>query len=309
MKVIFMGTPEFAKLSLEAIIDKHEVIAVFTQPDKPNQRGKKIRYSAVKQFAIDNDIKVYQPTSVRKDETLELVKELNADMIVVVAYGKILPEEFINIPPKGVINVHGSLLPKYRGAAPIHYAIVNGEEKTGVTIMYIDKGLDSGDMILKRESKIEEEDTLEIMHDKLAKLGSEALVEAMELLEKGEAKREAQNHDEATFCRTIEKDEAKIDWTKSMKDVYNFVRGMNPFPCAFTLLENKRYKIYEVEKNDKDYPGKAGEVVDIIKGKGYVIKVGDKAVILKKVKPENKKMISGKDMINGNYFKLGELFN
>lgn len=307
MKVLFMGTPEFAAISLKKVIAEHEVAAVFTQPDKINQRGNKIKYSPVKECALENKIEVFQPVSVKKEEVIGKIREINPDIIVVVAYGKILPNELIAIPEYGTINVHASLLPKYRGAAPIHASIINGESETGVTIMDITEELDAGDMILKKSTPIYEDDTLETVHNRLAEIGAKALLEAMKLIYEGKAVKTPQNHKEATFVKPIKKEECKINWEKSTKDIFNLIRGMNPFPTSFTTLNEKILKIYEVEKSEKRYEGKPGEVAELLKDKGPVIKTGDGAVILKKVKPENKSFISGKDLINGNYIKTGDL--
>ncbi len=306
MRVLFMGTPEFAAISLKKIIAEHEVIGVFTQPDKVNQRGNKIKYSSVKQLAIENKIEVFQPVSVRKEEVILKIKELKPDIIVVVAYGKILPNNLIEIPKYGTINVHASLLPKYRGAAPIHASIINGESETGVTIMDIAEELDAGDMILKKSTPILEEDNLETVHDRLADIGAEALSEALQLIASGKVEKTPQNHSEATFVKPIRKEECKIDWSMSNKEIFDKVRGMNPFPTAFTTLNDKILKIYEVEKSDKNYNCEIGEVAEIFKDKGAAIKTGKGSVILKKVKPENKSLISGKDLINGNYIKAGD---
>lgn len=305
MRILFMGTPDFAVNSLKVLCEKHEVVGVFTKVDKPNLRGGKIKFVPVKEFALEKNIPVYQPNSVKTEETLNLVRELNVDLIVVVAYGKILPKELIEIPKYGVINVHSSLLPKYRGAAPIHAAMINGEKETGVTIMYIAEELDAGDMILQGKTEIKEEDNLGTLHDRLAEIGAKTLMDAVELIFKGEAPRIPQNHGEATFVKPIHKDETKIDWTKESREIFNFVRGMNPFPTAFTTLEDKIYKIYGVEICEKEYKGETGEIVDFIKGKGPVVKTGNGAVILISVKPQGKKQLTGSDIINGNYFIIG----
>lgn len=307
MRVLFMGTPEFAAVSLKKLIVEHEVIGVFTQPDKVNQRGNKIKYSPVKQLAIENKIEVFQPVSVKKEEVILKIRELNPDIIVVVAYGKILPNNLIEIPKYGTINVHASLLPKYRGAAPIHASIINGESETGVTIMNIAEELDAGDIILKKSTPILEEDNLETVHDRLADIGAEALCEALQLIVSGKAEKIPQNHSEATFVKPIKKEECKIDWKMSNKEIFDKVRGMNPFPAAFTILNDKILKIYEVEKLEKSYNCEIGEVAEIFKDKGAAIKTGNGSVILKKVKPENKSLISGKDLINGNYIKVGDV--
>ncbi len=304
-----MGTPEFALGSLKTLHENHDVIGIFTKIDKPNSRGKKIKFNPIKQFGLDNDIEVYQPNSVKTEETLDLVKKLNPDLIVVVAYGKILPQELIDIPKKGIINVHSSLLPKYRGAAPIHAAIINGETESGVTIMDIVEELDAGDIILQKKTPIYERDTLEDLHDRLAIIGSEALLEAVEMIDKEVATRTPQDESKVTFVKPIKKDECEIHWDHPMERVYNFVRGLNPFPSAYSFCNEKLYKIYFVEKYDRTYDGEYGEVVDLIKGKGPVIKVLDGSLIITSVKPENKRKITGSDLVNGNYLKIGEKFS
>ena len=309
MRILFMGTPEFAVNSIKALDGKHEIIGVFTKVDKPNQRGGKIKFSPVKEYALENNIPVYQPNNVKTEETLNLVRELNPDLIVVVAYGKILPKELIDIPKYGVINVHSSLLPKFRGAAPIHAAIINGEEESGVTIMYIAEELDAGDMILQGKTKILEEDNLGTLHDRLANIGAETLLEAVELIFKGEAPRIPQNHSEATFVKPIQKEETRIDWTKDSRTIFNFVRGMNPFPTSFSTFEDKIFKIYALEILEEKFDGEFGEIVGFKKGKGPVVKTGNGSVILTSVKPQGKKLLTGSDIINGNYFKLGNRLN
>lgn len=301
-----MGTPEFAIPSLEIVNKKHEIVGIFTKVDKPNMRGKKIKNTPVKEYGLNNNIPVYQPTTLKSEETFNIIKELNPDIIVVVAYGKIIPNNIIEYPKYGTINVHSSLLPKFRGAAPINAAIIAGEEETGVSIMRIVEELDAGDVILKVKTPIYEEDTLLTLHDRLKVLGAEGLIEAIEKLENGTATYEVQDSSKATFVKPYKKDDCKINWNLKNNEIYNFVRGMNPFPTAFTLHNGKILKVYFVEKLDKDYEGKVGEIVDIIKGKGAVIKTGSGSVILTQIKPENKKIISGVDSINGNLFKIGE---
>lgn len=305
MRILFMGTPDFAVPSLKILHEKHEIIGVFTKVDKPNLRGGKIKFVPVKEFALEKGIPVYQPNSVKTEETLNIIRELNPDLIVVVAYGKILPQALIEIPKFGVINVHSSILPKYRGAAPIHAAIINGDKETGVTIMYIAEELDAGDMIMVGKTPITEEDNLGTLHDRLAIIGAETLSEAVELIFQGKAPRTTQDHEKATFVKTIKKEETRVDWNKTSEEIFNFVRGMNPFPTAFTTLDEKIFKLYSVEILNKGYNGVAGEIVDFIKGQGPVVITGDGAVILKEVKPEGKKTLTGSDIINGNYFNKG----
>lgn len=304
MRILFMGTPDFAVPSLDILNKNHDIIGVFTKVDKPNMRGKKIKFTPVKEYAIENNIPVYQPNSVRTEETLDLIKEMNPDLIVVVAYGKILPQELIDIPRLGVINVHSSLLPKFRGAAPIHAAIINGEEETGVTIMYIAEELDAGDIIMVGKTPITEEDTLASLHDRLMEIGATTLLDAVNKIEDGTAPRTPQDHSKATFIRPFKKEDCEINWSNSKEDIFNFVRGMNPFPCAHTYLDGKIFKIYAVEKSEIDFDGEPGTIVHFIKGRGPLVKTGSGCIVLSEAKPENKRKLQGNDLINGNYFKL-----
>jgi methionyl-tRNA formyltransferase len=308
MRILFMGTPEFAVPSFDILNSKYEIIGAFTKIDKPNMRGKKIKFTPVKEYALEHNIPVYQPNTLKDKETQDLIRDLNPDLIVVVAYGKILPKEIIDIPKYGVINVHSSLLPKYRGAAPINAALIHGEEESGVSIMYIAEELDAGDVILTVKTQITDEDTFLTLHDRLKELGAQGLLQAVELIEKGEAPRHEQNHSEATFVKPFSKDDCKIDWSRKEREIFNFVRGMNPFPSAFTTLQDKIFKIYGVKENYKKYEnGVCGEVVDIKKGEGVIVKTGDGSVILTQVKPENKKLLTGADIINGNILKVGDI--
>ena len=264
----------------------------------------------VKEYALEHNIPVYQPNSLKIEETQNVIKELNPDLIVVVAYGKILPKEIIDMPKYGVINVHSSLLPKYRGAAPINAALIHGEKESGVTIMYIAEELDAGDMILSVSTEIKDEDNFLTLHDRLKDLGAKALLKAVKLIEKEEAPRISQNHSEATFVKPFKKEDCKIDWNKSEREIFNFVRGMNPFPSAYTTLDDKIFKIYGVKENFRNYEeGTVGEIVDIKKGAGVIVKTGNGSVILTEVKPENKKLLNGTDIINGNVLKKGDKLN
>lgn len=308
MRILFMGTPEFAVPSFDILNSKYEIIGAFTKIDKPNMRGKKIKFTPVKEYALEHNIPVYQPNTLKDKETQDLIRDLNPDLIVVVAYGKILPKEIIDMPKYGVINVHSSLLPKYRGAAPINAALIHGEEESGVSIMYIAEELDAGDVILTVKTQITDEDTFLTLHDRLKELGAQGLLQAVELIERGEAPRHEQNHSEATFVKPFSKDDCKIDWSRKEREIFNFVRGMNPFPSAFTTLQDKIFKIYGVKENYKKYEnGVCGEVVDIKKGEGVIVKTGDGSVILTQVKPENKKLLTGADIINGNILKVGDI--
>ena len=306
MRILFMGTPDFAVPCLEILDKKHEIIGVFTKVDKINKRGKKIEYLPVKQYAIDKNIPIYQPNSLKDEETKNIIKGLNPDLIVVVAYGKIIPKDIIDMPKFGIINVHSSLLPRFRGAAPINAALMAGDEKSGVTIMYVAEGLDTGNIILAKETPITEEDNFETLHDRLKFLGAEALDEAVSLIEKGENESIPQDDSLATFVKPFKKEDLKIDWNKSKEEIFNFVRGISPVPCAWTMDEDKLLKVYEVKKYDKVYEnGVNGEIVDKVKGKGPVVKVMGGSLIITSAKPESKKILSGADLLNGNFIKVG----
>ena len=264
-----MGTPEFAIPSLETVYKNTDLKLIFTKEDKRNARGNKIIFSPVKQFGIDNNIEIIQPKKLKEAEITEKIREINPDLIVVVAYGKIIPKEIIDIPKYGIINVHSSLLPKYRGASPIHSAILNGDKETGVSIMYIEKTL--------------------------------------KLIEGGNVKAEKQDDTKATFVKPISKEQAKIDWTDTKENVYNKIRGLNPFPAAYTFNEkNENIKVYKGEKIDKIYDGEFGEIVEIINKKGPVVKVQNGGIILTEVKFEGKKIQKGTDVINGRKLLQGE---
>ena len=308
MKTIFMGTPEFAVPSLEKVFETTELTAIFTKEDKPNARGNKIIINPVKQFGIEHNIEIIQPRKMKDSELIKKIKDLDPDLIVVVAYGKILPREIIDIPKYGIINVHSSLLPKYRGASPIHSAILNGEKETGVSIMYIEEGLDSGDVILMESCEITETDTLGTLHDKLKVIGAELLGKAISLIEKEEVTSTPQDHTKATFVKPITKEEEKIDWSRPAEEVYNKVRGLNPFPGAYTTFKGTVVKIYETEKDYEEYEGDFGEIVALKKKHGPVVKLRDGNLILKNVKLQGKKNQSGIDLLNGRVFQTGDKF-
>jgi methionyl-tRNA formyltransferase len=301
-----MGTPEFAIPSLKVVSQNTDLKLIFTKEDKRNARGNKIIYSPVKQFGLDNDIEVIQPKRMKDEEVIDKIKEVNPDLIVVVAYGKILPKEIIDIPKYGIINVHSSLLPKYRGASPIHSAILNGDKESGVSIMYIEEGLDSGDVILKETCEITEDDTLGTLHDRLKELGAIGLEKALKLIEVGEVKVEKQDDSKATFVKPITKEQAKIDWNNTKEVIFNQIRGLNPFPGAYTHNEkNENIKIYKSEKLEKEYDGENGTVVEMTK-KGPVVKVANGALRLLEIKFEGKKLQSGADIVNGRKMAVGE---
>ena len=246
MRILFMGTPEFAVASLRRLVeDGHEICGVFTQPDKPKNRGHKLTFSPVKEYALTQNLPVYQPLKMRDGEAEALVKQLAPELIVVAAYGKILPEEILNTPPYGSINVHSSLLPKYRGAAPINWAILDGEAETGVSIMYMAKELDAGDVILQKTTPIGEQEDAQALTARLAELGAQALSEAVEALRNGTASRTPQDASRQTYASMLSREMSPIDWNRTARQINCQVRGLIPWPCATTELAGQRFKIYE----------------------------------------------------------------
>lgn len=308
MKIIFMGTPEFAVPSLEIINKDYEVVSVFTKIDKPNARGNKINYSPVKEYALANGLKIYQPQNFKEEEIIDEIRKIQPDLIIVVAYGKILPKEVIDIPKYGIINVHSSLLPKYRGAAPINAALINGDKKSGVSIMYVEEELDAGAVILQEETEITEEDTFLTLHDRLKSMGALLLLKAIKLIENNKVEAKKQDEKLVSFVKPFKKEDCRINWNKTSREIFNLVRGMNPIPTAFSSVEGKNLKIYSVIPYEKKYENsRNGEVVEFLKGKGVVIKTADNSVIITSAKPENKKQLSGVDLINGSFLKIGEV--
>ncbi len=308
MRVVFWGTPDFAAESLKALLNsKHQVVAVVTQPDKPKGRGKKLTPPPVKVVAQEHGIKVLQPEKVKNNkQLLEELKQLNPDIFVVVAYGKILPEEIISLPKYRTINVHASLLPEYRGAAPIHRAIMEGKEKTGVCIMEITKELDAGDIYQCKETQIKENDDIVSLHDRLAEMGAELLIEVLDKIEKGEIEKKPQEHEKATYAKPITKEEGKIDWEKSAVEIFNQIRALKVWPKAFTTFRDKEIKILDAEVVDTTSTNTIGEIVDIDKEKGFVVQTGKGKLLIKKVQFPNSKPISAADAVRGYHIQIGE---
>ncbi len=307
MKILFMGTPDFAVPVLKELINKHTVTAVISQPDKPKGRGKKLQPTPVKALAEENNIPVYQPDRIKNEEFVDFLKGIEADIFVVVAYGQILSQEILDIPKYGCINVHGSLLPKYRGAAPIQWSIINGESKTGVTIMYMVKALDSGDMILKKEIEIDDEDTYETLHDKMAPLGANALIEALELIEMGNVNAEKQDDSLTCYASMITKDMGLIDWNKTSREIRNKIRGFNPVPAAYTHYKDDVIKIFKADIIDGYENGDCGEVLAINKKLGFAVKTGDGALMIKEVQAKGGKRMNCADYMRGHEIKVGEI--
>ncbi len=299
MKVLFMGTPEFAVSTLEAIIQEgHEVIGVVTQPDKAKGRGGKKSFSAVKEAAIKHNLTVYQPVKVREPECIQLIRDLEPEVIVVAAFGQLLPKTLLDIPPFGCINVHASLLPKYRGASPIQAAILNGEEVTGVTIMYMDVKLDTGDMILWDSIHIAEDETGGSLHDKLAVLGAKLLVKVLKQLEDNSALRIPQDDSMATHVKLLDKDMGNIDFTQPAITIERMIRGLNPWPSAYTRLNGKTLKIWSAQVVDCSYDAKPGEVIEVGKDT-LVVMTGKDALSIRELQLEGKKRLSSDAFLRG----------
>lgn len=305
MRVVFMGTPEFAVPCLENIIKAgYEVCGVFTQPDKPKGRGYTLTPPPVKVCALSHDIKVFQPTKMKDGTAFEVLRDLNPDIIVVVAYGKILPKDIIDLPKYGCINVHGSLLPKYRGAAPIQWSVINGEKVTGITTMYMDEGLDTGDMLQKAETEIEEDETSGELYDRLSVMGAELIVKTLRAIEKGEVSRERQNDDESTYSPMLKKSMSIIDWSKSAQSVHNLVRGLNPWPTASTKLGGKTLKIHKT----RIFNGRSDAAGKVVSIEPLVVCCGDgNCVELVEVQIEGKKKMLASDFCRGNKIEYGTI--
>ncbi len=310
LKILFMGTPDFAEACLKALVENGQnVVGVISQPDKQKGRGMKVQYCDVKRYALEKELAVYQPETLKDEAIKGLLEELNPDIIVVVAYGKILPEYVLRFPKYGCINVHGSLLPEYRGASPIQRAVIDGKKVTGVTTMYMDKGFDTGDMLLTREYEIGENTNTGEAFDDLAKIGAELLLETLDGLEKGTITPVKQDDSKATYAEKIFKEECAVSFDDNAWIVHNKIRGLYPFPGAFCYHDGKMLKLCEsrLYKDDaKD--GKNGEVIALSKD-GILVKCRDGAVLLTKVKPEGKGVMNAVDLINGRKIALGDMLS
>ena len=323
LDIVFMGTPDFAKESLEAIYNAgHNIIAVVTNPDRPKGRGMKMIASPVKEFAIEKSIPVLQPEKIR--EIKDTLEQINPDLFCVVAYGKILPQDILDIPKKGSINVHGSLLPQYRGAAPIQWAVLNGDKKTGITTMYMNAGMDTGDMILQEEVQIGEDETTGELWDRLSKIGAKLLVETVDKIEKGTAPRTPQSG-EFTMAPMLNKEMARIDWiNKNSREIKNLVRGLNPIMGAYTTYNDKKIKIWragsiELDEFIENHPEFAdykvslnnmegGAVIYSDIKQGLYVKAKTGIVIIQEVQAENAKRMPVQDFLRGNLIQTGEVF-
>lgn len=325
MKIIFMGTPDFAKESLEAIYNaKHNIKGVVTNPDKPKGRGMKMIASPVKEYAISKDIPVYQPTKIKDNlEFIEKIKEINPDIICVVAYGKILPKEILEIPKYGCINVHASILPKYRGAAPIQWAILNGDKTTGVTTMHMDIGMDTGDIILKEEVEIFENETTGELWERLSKIGASLLVETLTQIEQKTAPRIPQGED-FTMAPMLNKQMAKINWKEqTANEIKNLVRGLNPIMGAYSILNGKKIKFWKVQVLENSYlltnniidkiedfqKLSNGAIIFANEKKGLYIKANDAIISVLEIQGENAKKMNIHDFLRGNKIEPYQKFN
>ena len=303
MKIVFMGTPDFAARCLESLFgSRHEIAAIFTQPDKPVGRKQIMTPPAVKVRALQHDasIPIYQPKSLRTGEAMDVIRSVAPDVIVVVAYGKILPKDILDFPRYGCVNVHGSLLPKYRGAAPIQWAVINGESETGVTIMKMDEGVDTGDMLYKKAIPIGIDDTAESMFEKLADLGAQMLIEALDMLEEGSLSPEKQDDTAASYAPMLSKDISVIDWSKPAKEVHDLIRGLYSWPVAHTFINGKKMKI--LKSRPCESSGTAGTIFAL---EPFTVACGSGSVIIEELRPEGKKAMAPKAFLAGHKLAIG----
>ncbi|MCI7813464.1 MAG: methionyl-tRNA formyltransferase [Lachnospiraceae bacterium] len=305
MRVVFMGTPDFAVETLEALVrSEHEVAAVVTQPDKPKGRGKAMQFPPVKEIALREEIPVYQPRRVRDPEFIQILKEISPDVIVVVAFGQIIPQEMIDLPKYGCVNVHGSLLPKYRGAAPIQWAVIDGEKESGVTTMQMDAGLDTGDMLLKTVIPIEENETGGSLFDKLSMAGAKLLIETLKGIEEGKIIPQKQGESTTPYAKMLTKEMGEIDWNKDAEALERLIRGLNPWPSAYTHLGGKTLKIWKAKVEERETKEKPGTVVEVSK-KELKVQTGKQILSLQEVQLEGKKRMEIDAFLRGNAVEEG----
>lgn len=309
MRIVFMGTPDFAVGSLQALCEsgKHEILAVVTQPDRPKGRGNKLLQTPVKEYALAQGLTVYQPQKVKTPEFVELLHELQPELIVVAAFGQFLSKEILELPKYGCINVHASLLPKYRGAAPIQYAIIKGEKESGVTIMQMDIGMDTGAMLDKVVVPIEENTTMGELHDALREQGAALLLQVIDKIATGTAVAEPQDNEQATYATLLDRSMEHIDWSKTAQEVHNLIRGFNPAPSTFTKLPNgKSLKIWGSKMTDKSSAAAAGTVIETGKH-SFFVACGDGVLEITEVQPESKKRMPAQVFLNGRGVQEGDL--
>ncbi|MGL5820322.1 MAG: methionyl-tRNA formyltransferase [Sarcina sp.] len=305
MNIVFMGTPDFAVPSLKALIKEFGIRAVYTQPDRPKGRGKKLAMSPIKEIALENNIEVFQPLSLRKEpEAIEKLKSLNPDFIIVVAFGQILPKEVLEIPKYACINLHGSLLPKYRGAAPIQWSVINGEKVAGNTTMLMDVGLDTGDMLLTNEVEVTRYMTAGDLYEKLKETGAPLLVETINKMVANEITPIKQDDSKSTYASMLNKEMAKIDWNRSAEEIHNHIRGLNPWPIATTMIDEKVVKIHASDYEDVQNENEAGTILSADK-KGIRVATGNGVLIVTKLQMPNSKPLLVQDFLNGNKLEIG----
>ncbi len=302
--IIFMGTPDFAVPCLDKLHQNYNVTAVITQPDRPKGRGQHLAKSPVKVYAEEHNLPVYQPEKIKTAEFTEKLRQMQPDLIIVVAFGQILSQEILDIPKFGCINVHASLLPRWRGAAPIHWSIIGGDTETGVTTMYMDAGLDTGDMILKAKTVITPEMTTAQLHDALMMQGADLLIETIQSIENGTVSREKQDDSLSCYAKMLNNDNCRIDWTKSAQEIHHLVRGLNSWPIAYTTLNGKKFKIWQTKIIDTDTTGKTpGQIIDLTK-KGIIVATGNGTIELLQIQPPNKAKMPASSYINGHRQEL-----
>ena len=307
MKVIFMGTPDFAVGALDAIVEAgHEVVLVVTQEDKPKGRGKEIQFTPVKEAAIRHGIEVYQPHRVKHEEPVAKLREYNADVFVVAAYGQILSKELLDMPKYGCVNIHASLLPKYRGAAPIQWSIIDGEKVTGVTTQMMAEGIDTGDILDVIEVEIDKEETGGSLFDKLTVAGSEVILTTLKKLEDGTVTRTPQDHSKSTYAKMLDKKLGNIDFSMSAEEIERLIRGLNPWPSAYTMYKGKTLKVWRADVIDKEYDGELGQIVDKTK-KAVMVKTGNGALAITELQLEGKTRRTTEAFLCGAGFELGEM--
>ena len=305
MRILFMGTPDFAVASLRRLVeDGHEICGVFTQPDRPKNRGHKLMFSPVKQYAVEQGLTVYQPLKMKDGAALATVRELNPELIVVAAYGRILPEDILNTPKYGSINVHSSLLPKYRGAAPINWAILDGEKETGVSIMYMAPELDAGDVIRAAKTAIDPEEDAQALTERLAELGAQALAETVEDIARGTAARTPQDHTQSTYAPMLTREMSAVDWTLPAQQIHDQVRGLIPWPVATMEISGKTFKVFRVEQTGRTTDKAPGTLLAVTK-QGLEVACGDGSVlVVRELQAEGGKRMAAADYFRGHPIEI-----
>lgn len=310
MRIMFMGTPDFAVPSLEALYNKgYDICAVISQPDKPKGRGKKLVSPPVKVAAQNMNSKVYQPEKIKNPDFINMVKDINPEMIVVVAFGQILPKDILDIPSYGCINVHASLLPKLRGAAPINWSIINGDTTTGITSMYMDTGLDTGDMIIKKSIEINEEENAKELHDRLSFLGAETLIDTVELIFEGKAARIKQNHEDATYAPILTKETGKIDWSLDAHSIKNLIRGTYPWPGAYSYYDGNMFKIFVVDVLDENIRNLDWGKIHEVNKDCFIVKCGKGYLRVREIQFQNQKRMSVEAYLRGHSIDEGKVLS